>query len=235
MVRVGTNGPQKLKLLTCDGRITAYNQTSSPAPRDLKILILAHQVSLSQLLHARRLSKAQWTSFSTFLDTKETEISALSQSLTRSSAEDTQKSLPRGYEEDVLRKWRNNWLGDQRWLDILLQGDPEFTREQFFELPFEKALAKHHHFKGGPGGARSGEISLKALEQQVQDQKRKLGELRQLRRDHLETIPHAYSQLAPKAASTEGEKKAEKPLKVAFGRHQVRYTSIAKLPSLTRS
>jgi len=227
--------PQKLKLLTCDGRVTAYNQTSSPAPRDLKILILAHQASLSQLLHARRLSKAQWASFSAFLDTKEIEILALSQSLTRSSTEDTQKSLPRGYEEDVLRKWRNNWLGDQRWLDILLQGDPEFTREQFFELPFEKALAKHHHFKGGPGGARNGEISLKALEQQVQDQKRKLGELRQLRRDHLETTPHVYSQSTPKAASTEGEKEAEKPLRVSFGRHQVKCTPITKFPSLTRS
>ncbi|CUS09529.1 unnamed protein product [Tuber aestivum] len=199
----------------------AYNQTSSPAPRDLKILILAHQASLSQLLHARRLSKAQWASFSAFLDSKETEISALSQSLLRSSTEDTQKSLPRGYEEDVLRKWRNNWLGDQRWLDILLQGDPEFTREQFFELPFERALTKHHHFRGGLGGVRSGEISLKALEKQVQDQKRKLGELRQLRRDHLETIPHASPQSTQKAASAESEKKAEKPLKVAFGRHQL--------------
>ncbi|PWW74011.1 hypothetical protein C7212DRAFT_299466 [Tuber magnatum] len=199
----------------------AYNQASSPAPRDLKILILAHQVSLSQLLHARRLSKAQWASFSAFLDTKETEISALSQSLLRSSAEDTKKPLAWGYEEDVLRKWRNNWLGDQRWLDILLQGDPEFTREQFFELPFEKALTKHHHFKGGLGGVRSGEISLKALEKQVQDQKRKLGELRQLRRDHLEAIPHVNPQSTPKAASTEDGKKAEKPLKVAFGRHQL--------------
>ncbi|KAG0636403.1 HAUS augmin-like complex subunit 6 N-terminus-domain-containing protein [Tuber brumale] len=201
----------------------AYNQTSSPAPRDLKVLILAHQASLSQLLHARRLSKAQWASFSAFLDTKEIEISALSQSLIRSSAEDTQKSLPRGYEEDVLRKWRNNWLGDQRWLDILLQGDPEFTREQFFELPFEKALTKHEHFKGGLVSARSGEISLRALEQQVQDQKRKLGELRQLRRDHLETIPHVNPQPTPKATSPEGTE-TKKQLKVAFSRHQLLHT-----------
>ncbi|CAZ82828.1 unnamed protein product [Tuber melanosporum] len=198
----------------------AYNQTSSPAPRDLKVLTLAHQASLSQLLHARRLSKAQWASFSAFLDTKETEISALSQSLIRSSAEDTQKSLPRGYEEDVLRKWRNNWLGDQRWLDILLQGDPEFTREQFFELPFEKALTKHEHFKSGPVSARSGEISLRALEQQIQDQKRKLGELRQLRQDHIETIPHANPQPTPKAVSAEGTE-TKKQLKVAFSRHQL--------------
>jgi hypothetical protein len=176
----------------------------------------------------------QWASFSSFLDTREIDISALYQSLARPTADETQKPLPRGYEEDILRIWKNNWLGDQRWLDILLQGDPEFTRDQFFELPFEKALAKHHHFKNGISGAGSGTISLKTLEKQVHEQNVRLGELRKLRRDTLEAVPNLDSPTIPRPA-TETEKKPETEMKVVFRRHQVKEFSLASLSLLIGS
>jgi hypothetical protein len=201
----------------------AYNQTSSPAPssRALTALILAYQASLSRLLHNRRLSKSQWASFSSFLDAKETEITALAQSLSRTSVEGTPAPLPRGYEEDVLRKWRNNWLGDPRWLDILLKGDPEFTRDQFFELPFEKALTKHYHFKNGLIGPKSGDVSLKALEKQVQEQRMRLGELRQLRREALRASSIMRTSSPVKPAAEADEQTEKKEHKVIFEQHQV--------------
>jgi hypothetical protein len=102
-----------------------------------------------------------------------------------------------------------------------LQGDPEFTRDQFFELSFEKALAKHHYFKNGISSVRSGEISLKALEKQVCEQETRLGELRQLRQDTLKTVPNLDS---PSASRTTAEAETEpgSEAKVVFQRHQVR-------------
>ena len=222
-------------LLTNDCRAVAYNQTTSltPSHRALTALVLAHQASLSRLLHRRRLSKSQWASFSSLLDTKEADISTVYQSLARPIADETQKPLHRGYEEDILRKWKNNWLGDQRWLDILLQGDPEFTRDQFFELPFGKALAKHHHFKNGSGGVGGGSISLRALEKQVQEQKTRLGELRKLRRDTLGVVPDLDSPTTLRAA-TETEQKAETETRVVFRRHQVKQFPSATLSLLIR-
>lgn len=184
-------------------------------------MILAHQSSLTRLLFTRRLSKSQWSSFNSFLDTKEAQISIISESLVQSTSEKSPQVFPRGYEDEILRKWRNNWLGDQRWLDILLRGDPEYMRDRFFELPFEKALARHHHFKNGLIGAVNGEVSLRALEKQVQEQKSRLRELRQIREEALRAGPSLDVMVSPKTG-TEAETRLEKKdLRVVFDQHQV--------------
>lgn len=212
---------------------TAYKQTSSlsPSPKSLEALILAHESSLTRLLHSRRLSKSQWSSFAAFLDSKESQISVISETLSQSTTGDHPAILPRGYEEDVLRKWRNNWLGDQRWLEILLKGDPEYMRDQFFELPFHKALSKHHHFKNGLVGVRNGDVSLLALEKQVQEQNNRLRELRHIREETLRTTPRFDSTNLPGKAKAGSDAQNEKTyLKVVFDQHQVGITSCITLP-----
>lgn len=209
---------------------TAFNQTSSPAPspKVLTVLILAYQSSLSRLLLSRRLSKSQWSSFSSFLDTKESQIYALSEILSQPTSDEAPKILPRGYEE-VLRKWRNNWLGDQRWLNILLEGDPGYMRDQFFELPFEKALAKHHHFKNGLVGMGNGEVSLRVLEKQVQEQNNRLRELRQMREAALKTALN-LDLTTSAGTKSEIEARAEKKNpRVVFDQHEVSFFSYLSL------
>jgi hypothetical protein len=212
---------------------TAYKQASSlsPSPKALEALILAHESSLTRLLHSRRLSKSQWSSFAAFLDSKELQISVISETLSQLTTRDQPTILPRGYEEEVLRKWRNNWLGDQRWLEILLKGDPEYMRDQFFELPFHKALSKHHHFKNGLVGVRNGDVSLLALEKQVQEQKNRLRELRQIREEALRATPRFDSTTLPGKAKAGSDAPNEKTyLKVVFDQHQVGITSCITLP-----
>lgn len=184
-------------------------------------MILAHQSSLTRLLFARRLSKSQWSSFNSFLDSKAAQISTLSKSLAQQTPEKSSKVLSRGYEDEILRKWRNNWLGDQRWLDILLSGDPEHMRDRFFELSFEKALAKHHHFKNGLVGAVNGEVSLRALEKQVQEQKCRLKELRQMREETLRAGLGLDLSISPGAGAETETRIEKKDLRVVFDQHQV--------------
>lgn len=196
-----------------------------PSLKPLAALILAHQSSLTRLLLSRRLSKSQWTSFSSFLDVKESQISAVSEILPQPIPEEAQKTLPRGYEEEVLRKWRNNWLGDEQWLDILLKGDSGYMRDQFFELPFEKALAKHHLFKNGFVGIGNGEVSLRALEKQVQEQKSRLKELRQMREAALGINLTLNTTTFPRTEVTAEAEVGKRDLKVVFDQHQVRLLS----------
>lgn len=120
-----------------------------------------------------------------------------------------------------MQKWRNNWLGDQRWLDILLRGDPEHMRDRFFELPFEKALAKHHHFKNGLLETVNGEISLRALEKQVQEQKSRLGELQQMRQETLRAGPSSAVTISPKKGTNREIRVEGKDLRVVFDQHEV--------------
>lgn len=198
----------------------AYKQTSSLAPSSgtLRVLVLAHQSSITRLLFTRRLSKSQWSSFNSFLNTKQ---ALLSEGLSQLTTNESPEALPRGYEDEVSRKWRNNWLGDHRWLDILLRGDPEHMRDRFFELPFEKALAKHHHFKNGLLETVNGEVSLRALEKQVQDQKSRLGGLQQMRQEALRAGPSSAVTIFPTKGTDRETQVEEKDLKVAFDQHQV--------------
>lgn len=94
-------------------------------------------------------------------------------------------------------------------------------RDRFFELPFEKALAKHHHFKNGLVGAVNGEVSLRALEKQVQEQKSRLRELQQMREETLRTRP-SLGITAISGTGTETKTRTEKKdLRVVFDQHQV--------------
>lgn len=94
-------------------------------------------------------------------------------------------------------------------------------RDRFFELPFEKALAKHHHFKNGLIGAVNGEVSLRALEKQVQEQKSRLKELRQIREEVLRAGPSSGVTISPKTGTDMETRVEEKKLRVVFDQHQV--------------
>ena len=89
-------------------------------------------------------------------------------------------------EDEVTSKWTNNWLGGDRWLGILLHGDSEFHKDKLLELGYEKAIAKHQSFIEGEDIGKAAAstvpaVGLKALEKQVEEQKKRVGELRKMR------------------------------------------------------
>jgi len=88
--------------------------------------------------------------------------------------------------EEVSTKWTNNWLGDDRWLEVLLHGDSEFHKDKLLELGYEKAMANHQSFIGDDSIGKTSSstvpaVGLKALEKQVENQKRRVSELRKMR------------------------------------------------------
>jgi hypothetical protein len=126
-------------------------------------------------------------------------------------------------EDCIQNKWQNNWLGDPRWLDIILNGDPELTRDRFLELPFEKALETHRDFMEGGVATDTmlGNVSLKGLERQVAEQRRRVEEIRRLREQTLAGLPMLRPGTGSPSRST-GNNSIEKRkgLKVEFKNHQ---------------
>lgn len=94
-------------------------------------------------------------------------------------------------------------------------------RDRFFELSFEKALAKHYHFKNGLVGAVNGEVSLRALEKQVQEQKYRLKELRQMREETARARPGLDISVSPRAGAETETRIEKKDPRVVFDQHQV--------------
>lgn len=200
----------------------AYIEATSATPsvKAVQALLWAHQNAITRLLDHRAVSKGEWTSFAEYLGEKEKDIADLAQHVAEWSAE-PEEPLPgkkNAYEESIRSKWRNNWLGDPVWLEILLNGDPELSRDRFLELPFETALAKHRHFKDGKILSGGGAASLAGLERQVAEQRKRVDELRKLREEALVPIPGLEKK--PTAPTEAQKERSEKPgLKVAFNKH----------------
>ncbi|KAA8893814.1 HAUS augmin-like complex subunit 6 N-terminus-domain-containing protein [Sphaerosporella brunnea] len=200
---------------------TAYHQATStqPSPFYLTPLTIAHRYALGSIIETRRQAREKWEMFERLLDEKEAEIAAMRERIP-ADEEDEEKRLeepkpkrPKGYEESIRKKWENNWLGDPRWLGIILNGDPESTRDRFLELPFEQALGNQHYFAEGRV-APPPAISLKGLENQVAEQRRRVEEIRRLR----ELSTTGVSSASPSKAAAQAV--GNKGLRVEFTKHQ---------------
>jgi hypothetical protein len=210
--------------------------STQPSPLYLTPLTVAHRYALGSILQARRSAKEQWETFERMLDEKEAEIAAMAEKIPDNEEEAEKPEEPkskrqRDYEESTRRKWENNWLGDPRWLDLMLNGDPEPKRDRFLELSFEQAYENKHYFaeaRAAPPPA----ISLKGLENQVAEQRRRVAEIRRLR--ELTTAgapsPVKSSSSPSKRASAQAEEK--KGLKIEFTKHQnLHLKDMAEAPS----
>jgi hypothetical protein len=129
-------------------------------------------------------------------------------------------TYPLGFEDRIHSKWRNNWLGDPKWLEIILNGDTESTRDKFLELSFEQAFTNQRHFRdGGMGVSLAGKISLKGLERQVDEQRNRVQKMRRLREQSLRGLPSRSGAASPGKASP-AKRVEKKGLPVEFAKHQ---------------
>jgi hypothetical protein len=196
--------------------------STQPSPLYLTPLTIAHRYALGSLLEARRNAKEQWETFERILDEKEAELAAMAEKIPddeeAEKPEEPKSKRQRDYEESIRRKWENNWLGDPRWLDLMLNGDPEPRRDRFLELSFEQAFENKHYFAEGRVASPPA-ISLKGLENQVAEQRRRVAEIRRLRELTTAGASSPMKSASPsKRASVQAEEK--KGLKIEFTKHQ---------------
>lgn len=195
-----------------------YATSFTPSSEHIDPLNYAHEYGLRSVTDARNRSKAQWKSFSEILDQKETEVGSVIERIGADETEELPASpkRPYGYEENIRNKWKNNWIGEPQWLDILLNGDPESTRDHLLELPFDQALQTHHCYTGNGISGPKGIASLKELENKVRFQQDRVERMRQLKdRIGFSAVPAKVSPMKV-IPSREKDKRG---LKVTFRRH----------------
>lgn len=188
---------------------------------------MAHQSSLTRLLASRNASKTQWAEFLSLLKQREANLLRVSSQLPPESIFSSDTGLT---DDDVISKWANNWLGDDRWLNILTKGDSEFYQDKLLEMSFEKALAKQHLFTSDDRVETTPSnvlplAGLKALETQVEEQKRRVCELRVIREEALKSLGDVKAK-PQDIVDTEGDVTGKKNcLPITFNQHLVSITA----------
>lgn len=139
-------------------------------------LVVAHRARLGRLVEERRRAKERWRRMAVVLDEREAAIAGR-------GVETEQEEVVRGLtgrekaaEDTVRRRWKTNWLGDPRWLEIVLDGDSEEVRDRMLEGSFSEALQRVGETPPPPPS-----VSLKGLENQVEEQRKRVAEIRKLR------------------------------------------------------
>ncbi|KAK4169907.1 HAUS augmin-like complex subunit 6 N-terminus-domain-containing protein [Cladorrhinum sp. PSN259] len=105
---------------------------------ELSALILAHKLSLHRALDEKNAAKDRFRDFSELLAVKETTIARR-----REQAQDSQKTgeaedIPDHLKREVRRTVRNNWTGDERWMEALLCGDSNTHKDGVLSAPFDR-------------------------------------------------------------------------------------------------
>ncbi|KAL2760174.1 hypothetical protein ACRALDRAFT_1079003 [Sodiomyces alcalophilus JCM 7366] len=122
-------------------QLALENRGYSDDRTELVALTLAHRVSLGNLLRRKDEARKQYRDLSELLDVKERNIArrreqARVRKETATGAADVE--ITEDIRLDTWRMVRNNWAGNERWMETLLQGDANARTDSVLGSPFDR-------------------------------------------------------------------------------------------------
>lgn len=137
-------------------------------------LILAHKASLRNKLRHKNAARDQYKDLAELLHSKEREIASRREQLKTTKSQDSKLNLSEDEKIQLRRAMRNNWTGNERWMDALLYGDAKSRQDAVLTAPFDRVLRRMRadrldELKGHTGGL------LEQLDGRVHVQKERLG------------------------------------------------------------
>jgi hypothetical protein len=151
----------------------------------LNALVLAHQVSLSSVLRDKAVARDYCNDFSELLDLKQRTISKRREQIksqeTEALAADIQP-LSDAQKLDVWRRVRNNWSGNERWMESLLHGDVSNHRDGVLETPYERVWRRVQSGRLTELEEQSSKCLLELLDRRIKVQSERLEQWRDFRR-----------------------------------------------------
>lgn len=110
----------------------------SGEPAELTPLILAHRVSLKTKLDQKNAARAQYKDFARLLDLKERGIARLHEETYTAVQQAGKSTLSQNERTTLRRAIRNNWTGNERWMDTLLYGDAKSRQDGVLSAPLDR-------------------------------------------------------------------------------------------------
>lgn len=137
-------------------------------------LILAHKASLKDKLRHKNAARDQYKGLAELLHSKERDMVSRREHIRVSKAKDTNLSLSEDDKIELRRAVRNNWTGNERWMEALLYGDAKSRQDGLLTAPVDRVWRRVRadrldELKGHTGGL------LEKLNERVHAQKERLG------------------------------------------------------------
>ncbi|KAJ6445017.1 cell wall galactomannoprotein Mp2/allergen F17-like protein [Purpureocillium lavendulum] len=226
-----------LKLVTAtevqDGRafpavaleLALENRGYSADNTQLRLLSLAHKVHIRQLLETKSAARARYADFADLLSVKERGVERRLEMLRAKerSGADKEGTLSNTAREEMRRTLRNNWTGNENWMQALLLGDSGTNVDGssgLFAMPVDRVWRRVEQGRLSELEQDDGGL-LDQLDSRVKAQKERLAKWEALRANMSRNRQGQVPTASPSKRRAQAEKqKSTKGIDLKFGQHQ---------------
>ncbi|ROW05702.1 hypothetical protein VMCG_05169 [Cytospora schulzeri] len=158
------------------------NKGYSGERSEVMTVLLAHKVSLTGKLGRKQAAKMQYNDFAELLDLKERRIARRREQIKTEASQTRIPKLSEDAKLDIRRMVRNNWSGNERWMEALLYGDAKSPRDGLLTAPFDRVWRRVQTNRLGELDDKSGGL-LEQLDGRVRAQQERLGRWQTFRKE----------------------------------------------------
>lgn len=105
---------------------------------DLLALNLAHRASLSRFLRDKDAARRKYQDLAELLDVKERNIARRQEQVRLQTQAGDHRHVTEDMRLDMRRHVRNNWAGNEQWMETLLCGDTNARQDGVLSAPFDR-------------------------------------------------------------------------------------------------
>lgn len=198
-------------------KLAVENRGYKDDKTELATLVLAHKVSLHRSKEKRQAVHARFRDFSDLLGVKERGLVRRREEMRarEEAAGEGKPSVSENARVEMKRTVRNNWTGDERWMETVMSGDAgTASQDGPFGMPFDRVWRRVQQDRLGELEAKNTGL-LEQLEGRVRMHKERLDKWRAYRRDLFGDPSKAAPSPSKKAAP-----RASRGIDLGFGAHE---------------
>jgi hypothetical protein len=118
-------------------KLATASMLSVDEQRSLLPLAIAHKAALVNVLKRKEQKRKRYMEFQELLDTKAKDMNRRIREC--QDAQRTERpSVPQKEADAIKKQLRDNWIGDPKWLDVILHGDDVQAGDAFLHSRFDK-------------------------------------------------------------------------------------------------
>lgn len=183
-------------------------------PATLRILTLAYRASLCNLLQHKKNAKAKCRDFEELLAIKERGLARRMEAVEERSSRESFGRMSEGERNDMRRTIRNNWTGNEAWVDTLLYGNEAAkNRSGLLATPFDRIWNRVQQGRLAEV-EDDGEGLLEQLDTRVKLQRDRLARWSAFHRDM------AYDKVPPSPSKRRAPIPKKKGMELSFEAHK---------------
>ncbi|KAA8622302.1 HAUS6 N domain containing protein [Pyrenophora tritici-repentis] len=153
-------------------RLATAPMLSADQQRSLLPLAIAHKAALQNVLRQKEEKRRRYMEFQNLLDNKAVDINSRIHKC-KETPRAKRPAVPPKEAEAVKKQLKDNWIGNQKWLHVMLHGDGVHAEDAFLNGRFDKVW--HMVEKGSKLEDVAAEAGLlENLQSRVQEQQKRL-------------------------------------------------------------